>query len=245
VAIDTLAVTLAPEAVLIGGGLGGAMAAALARVPKGTGDWFAPRVLPAALGDDAGVIGAAAAALRAHSKRAVLVNGVPASGKSHVAQALAAATGWPVLALDTVKEPFLEALQPVDRAFNRRLGQAAYQAIFGLLADAPPGGTFILDAWFGFQPPEILDQGLARAGVARAVEIWCRAAPEEIGRRYATRAPNRIPGHPGVDYVPELIALARRAAPQGTRPVLEVDTSSAVDGRTLAAWAMAALAGRA
>ena len=115
------------------------MTGALALVAKGTCDWFDVPVVAARLGDDAGVIGAAAAALRSKpAKRAVLVNGVPASGKSGVARALSAETGWPILALDTVKEPFLRALAPVDRPFNRRLGQAAYQAIFGVIADAPP-----------------------------------------------------------------------------------------------------------
>lgn len=237
VAIDNLTVTLAPEAVLIGGGAGAAMVAALATVAKGTGDWFDVPVIAAALGDDAGVIGAAAAVLRADAgKRAVLVNGVPASGKSSVAQALAAETGWPVLTLDTIKEPFLQALQPVDRPFNRTLGQAAYQAIFGLLADAP-GGTFILDAWFGFQPVDVLEAGLTRAGVTAVAEVWCHATPAEIGRRYAARAGTRTPGHPGPEYVQELIALAARARPDGTRPTLWVDTAATPDAPAIAVWA--------
>jgi glucokinase len=241
VAIDTLSVTLAPEAVLVGGGLGAAMVAALARVPKETGDWFDPQVIPAALGDDAGVVGAAAAALAgAGAKRVVLVNGVPASGKSRVARALAAETGWPVLTLDTIKEPFLQALQPVDRPFNRKLGQSAYQAIFGLLADAP-GGTFILDAWFGFQPAAVLTEGLERAGVGAVVEVWCAAPPEEIGRRYAARVAGRTPGHPGLDYVPELVELAARAQPEGTRPTLRVGTDGQVDAAAIADWAGRAL----
>lgn len=238
-AIDSLAVTLAPEAILIGGGLGGAMAAALRDVPKGTGDWFDPVVRPAELGDDAGVIGAAAAARDVSDqapRRVVLVNGVPASGKSRVARALADQTGWPILALDTIKEPFLQSLQPVDRPFNRKLGQAAYQAIFGTLADAPPG-TFILDAWFGFQPPEVLAEGLSRAGITAAVELWCAAPPKEIGRRYGARAATRTPGHPGPEYVPELVELATRARPQGTRPTLTVDTTQPIDGAVLADWA--------
>lgn len=239
-AIDNLTVTLAPEAILIGGGLGAAMAAALRDVPKGTGDWFDPVILPAALGDDAGVIGAARAAAGHAARRVVLVNGVPASGKSRVARALADQTGWPILALDTIKEPFLQSLQPVDRPFNRKLGQAAYQAIFGTLADAPPG-TFILDAWFGFQPAEVLAEGLARAGITAAVELWCAAPPEEIGRRYGTRAATRTPGHPGPEYVPELVALATRARPEGTRPTLTVDTTQPIDGVALADWATRAL----
>ncbi len=235
-AIDNLTVTLAPEAVVIGGGAGAGMVAALGLVAKGTGDWFDVPVLAAELGDDAGVIGAAASAMRAKVKRAVLVNGVPASGKSGVARALSAETGWPILALDTLKDPFLRELAPVDRPFNRRLGQAAYQAIFGVMAEAPAGSTFILDAWFGFQPEEVLTTGLARAGVSATAEIWCATDPEEIGRRYLARTQNRTPGHPGAEYVPELVALATRAAPSGSRPTLRVDTAVPPDGRALAGW---------
>lgn len=63
-AIDILEVAFAPEAVLIGGGAGEAMLGALAHLPSGTSDWFGARIKAAALGDRAGVIGAAAAAFR-------------------------------------------------------------------------------------------------------------------------------------------------------------------------------------
>src|SRR5438128_1731415 len=98
--------------------------------------------------------------------RAVLVNGVPASGKSGVARALAARCGWPILSLDSVKEPFFDHLGLGDREFNRKLGRASYQAIWSIIADASPGLTFIVDAWFGFQPIEVLEAHLARADVS-------------------------------------------------------------------------------
>jgi len=156
-----------------------------------------------------------------------------------VARALAEATGWPRLTLDTVKGPFLTTLAPVDRPMNRRLGRAAYDAIFDLIADAS-GGTFIMDAWFGFQPAEVLDAGLARAGITEIAEIWCHAPPEEIGARYAARVATRDPGHPGMDYVPELIALATRARPMARGPVREVGTTMPMDVAALLSWLGAA-----
>ena len=149
----------------------------------------------------------------------MLVNGVPASGKSGVARALSDATGWPILTLDTIKNPFLAELPGVDRAFNRTLGKASYTAIFDLLRDAPAGSTMIIDAWFGFQPAEMLSEGLLRAGVAETAEIWCHAPPETIGERYGARVGERPAGHPGAGYVPELIALAARAQPMAQGPV--------------------------
>ncbi|MFC3180828.1 ROK family protein [Cypionkella sinensis] len=235
-AIDTLIATLNPDAVLIGGGAGAAAHAALAQFPAAE-SWFCAQVLAATLGDDAGVIGAATAALKNRTrKRAVFVNGVPASGKSGVARALADATGWPILALDTVKNPFLTILPPGDRLFNRTLGRASYAAIFDLIAEAPANTTVIIDAWFGFQPLEVLQCHIARAGLTDIAEIWCHAPPEVIGARYAARLGSRPAGHPGADYVPELIALAGRATPTHLAPRYEVDTTQAIDATALTDW---------
>ncbi len=169
-------------------------------------------------------------------KGAVLVNGVPASGKSTVARAASAATGWPLLGLDTIKEAFFAHLGTGDRAFNRMLGRASYQAIFALVADFPEGSTVVVDAWFGFQPIEILNKHLAQAGIGRVAEIWCHAPPEIIGARYAARLGERSSGHLGADYVPELVELAATASPLGAFPLQRVDTTATLDTDTLTAW---------
>ncbi len=242
-AIDSLIATLNPDCVVIGGGAGAAALAALGTVPA-RGAWYSAPVVGAMLGDDAGVIGAATQALAARPrKRVVLVNGVPASGKSSVARRIADATGWPILTLDTIKNPFLSILPPGDRLFNRTLGRASYAAIFDLIADAPQGSPFIVDAWFGFQPLEVLKDGLARAGVTDLAEVWCHAPPETVGARYAARLDQRPAGHPGADYVPELVALAARAAPTGLAPCRQIDTTEDLDLTGLIAWLHSSLPG--
>ena len=172
-------------------------------------------------------------------KRAVFVNGVPASGKSTVARDLSLKTGWPLFALDTVKEALFEEIGRGDREYNRMMGRASYRAIFDLIADCPDSVTVIIDAWFGFQPRAVLDAHIARSGLGRIAEVWCHAPPEEIGARYARRVGTRSTGHLGLDYVPELIELARRATPVGDFNVLRVDTTLAAPD--LAAWARKAL----
>jgi glucokinase len=235
-AVDSLIATCNPDCVVIGGGAGSAAFAALATVPP-RGVWYSAPVLAATLGDDAGVIGAATAAIAARPrKRVVMVNGVPASGKSSVARALADATGWPILTLDTIKNPFLATLPPGDRLFNRTLGRASYAAIFDLIADAPSGGSFIVDAWFGFQPLDVLQAGLARARVTDLAEVWCHAPPQTVGDRYAARLTMRPAGHPGAEYVPELVALAERAMPTGLAPHNDVDTTKTLDVAAVTNW---------
>ncbi|MCX7303738.1 MAG: ROK family protein [Hyphomicrobiales bacterium] len=230
-AVNSLAASLNPQVVLLGGGLGAEAVAALSAFPEAS-SWFRYNLAAALLGDDAGAIGAALAALPAakqSAKRLVMVNGVPASGKSGVAAALSRETGWPVLSLDTVKNPFLEEIEDVDRLFNRKLGRASLTAMFAVLDDAPPGATVIMDAWFGFQPRDFVQSLIDRTGIGRIAEIWCHAPPTIIADRYGARAAFRLPGHPGPEYVPELIALAARAEPASFGPLYRVDTTAAID----------------
>ena len=174
-------------------------------------------------------------------KAAILVNGVPASGKSTVARQIAGAGGWPMLALDTVKEALFAHLGTGDREHNRLFGRASYQAMFSVIGDWPAGSVAVIDAWFGFQPPEVLQAHIASAGLTTIVEVWCHAPPEVIGERYRARLGARSTGHLGADYVPELIALADRAKPLGQWPVLDVDTTLPFQAAEARAWISKAL----
>ena len=62
--IDSLVATVDPDIIVLGGGLGQVAAGALERFPA-TSSWFQCKVVPAALGGEAGVVGAALAALEA------------------------------------------------------------------------------------------------------------------------------------------------------------------------------------
>ncbi|WP_436159581.1 ROK family protein [Mesorhizobium sp. LjRoot246] len=255
-AIDTAVAVLDPELVLLGGGLGRAAHTALGRAPA-LAPWYQCPVEPAQLSDDAGVIGAGLQALAvepdtgpvssvarsSRARRAVLVNGIPASGKSTVSRGIADRMGWPLLALDTIKNPFLEVLGGGDREFNRTLGRASYQAIWSVVGEAPAGTTMIVDAWFGFQPRQVLEDHLRKAGVGQTVEIWCHAPGEVLAERYGARLDQRPAGHPGAAYIPELIELARRAEPLRRGPLLDVDTTKPIDFDAITAWLRAVMAG--
>jgi glucokinase len=169
-------------------------------------------------------------------KRALLVNGVPASGKSTVARAVSQARGWPLLTLDTIKEAFFDHLGTGDRDFNRQLGKASYQAIFAAIAEFPAGTTTVVDAWFGFQPHAVLQNHLACAGITQTAEIWCHAPPEIVGERYRARLAHRHAGHLGESYVPELVKLAGSARPLGRYPLLEIETTRPLDVPALQKW---------
>lgn len=156
-------------------------------------------------------------------KRVILVNGIPASGKSRLAVELSEYSGWLQLSLDGIKNPFLQRLQNVDRPFNRVLGLASYQVIWDIIGGAPQGSTFIADAWFGFQPKDVLQDYVQRAGVTQVLEIWCQIDAELVEERFASRLGERLPGHVGAEYIPELKILAGNARPMALGPVYSVD----------------------
>jgi glucokinase len=159
-------------------------------------------------------------------KAGVLINGVPASGKSTLAAALSAETGWPLLTADTVKEALFSQVGAGDRDYNRKLGRAAFEAVFALIAEFPADITVIVDAWFGFQPSDFVLEHIGRAGFSRVAEVWCHAPPALLAERYRARVGRRSIGHPGLEYVPELMALAGRASPLGTYPRIDIDTGA-------------------
>ncbi len=158
-------------------------------------------------------------------RSAILVNGVPASGKSTVARELADALNVPVLGLDTVKEALFSELGIGDRLYNRKMGRASYAAIWALVGAFPPGSTVIVDAWFGFAPLDLLQHHLSQARVDRFCEVWCHAAPDLVVQRYLERCGRRHRGHLGPEYAPELQALAQRAVPLGLAATIQVDTT--------------------
>ena len=176
-------------------------------------------------------------------KQVLLVNGVPASGKSTVTRLLVRSLGMQGVAavplcLDTVKEGLFAQIGTGDRDHNRMLGRASYHAIFNLVAELPDGVVAVIDAWHGFQPESVLRDHLARAGVSRVIEIWVAIAPPEAARRYRDR--RRHPGHLPASYADELAELAARARPTALGPVIEVD-GAAMLGDDLTAQVLAAL----
>ena len=168
-------------------------------------------------------------------KQLILVNGVPASGKSRVAGTISAQGSWPLLTLDTIKEVLFSHLGIGDRDYNRKLGAASYEAMFALAGDFPDT-TIVMDAWFGFQPEQVLASHLGKAGAASVVQVWCHAAPEGIGARYRARVGQRSGGHLGLEYVPELMTLAARAVPMPDYPTYTTDTTGLFDLAAFIDW---------
>ncbi|MEM1431577.1 MAG: adenylyl-sulfate kinase [Pseudomonadota bacterium] len=162
-------------------------------------------------------------------RTAVLVNGVPASGKSTLAAKLvrfltAQGVCAVPLSIDTVKECLFSHIGSGDRDHNRMLGRASYHGIFASIAGFPDHLVPVVDAWHGFQPVTVVKAHLEQARIDHVVELWCSVTPAVAAARYRARASTRRAGHPGASYATELQALAERARPLSLGPVFAADT---------------------
>ena len=166
-------------------------------------------------------------------KQAIIVNGVPASGKSTVTRSLtdlllSEGIAAAPFSLDTVKESLYARLGTGDRAHNRLLGRASYESIFASIAAFHETLLPIVDAWHGFQPACVLRDHVARAGIGRVVEVWCAVSPATAAARYRERAAARHAGHPPASYADELFELTKQARPAALGPVVEIDAERPV-----------------
>ncbi|MBP2169920.1 adenylate kinase family enzyme [Erwinia toletana] len=170
-------------------------------------------------------------------KTVILVNGIPASGKSSVARTLSDYFKFPLLSIDEIKEPFMvQFSEVIDRPLNRKLGYAAYESMFSIVKSAPQDTIFVMDAWFGFRDKTILADYLKMSGCQTIIEIWNKASAELVAERYKQRCACRVKGHPGEEYIPELTQLAHKAQPMAFGEVYTVDQDQGGNNQELIAW---------
>jgi predicted kinase len=74
----------------------------------------------------------------------ILVTGLPGTGKSTLARALASRYRVPIVAKDTIKEPLLDVIGAADRAASRNLSDASFAVMFSLARACLAAGTDLL-----------------------------------------------------------------------------------------------------
>ena len=118
------------------------------------------------------------------AERIVLINGLPGSGKTTLATALAAELAVPLISKDAIKEALAAAVPQVPAA---ALGRTASELMWTLAA-AVPGGVVLESWWFRPRDLAFVREGLGRTGARQVVEVWCDVPGEVARERYVQRA---------------------------------------------------------
>lgn len=157
----------------------------------------------------------------------VVVTGMPSSGKTTVAESLAARLRLPLVAKDDLKESLFETLGTGDVAWSGRLGDAAYDLMFALARTMLSARvSLIVEANF-FVGQATRFESLPEH---RLVQIHCDAPLPLLLERYAAR--ERHPGHNDAEKFDELPA---RHASGAHAPLdvggetIQLDTAETVD----------------
>jgi hypothetical protein len=126
----------------------------------------------------------------------LVVAGRSGTGKSTLAQAVAARLGWPVVSSDVVRKA-LAGLPPEERRpaalgeglYAPEMTRRTYAALReGAAAELAAGRSVVLDATFLDRDERATVRRLAEQHGARFVLVDCVAAPEAVRARLAARA---------------------------------------------------------
>ncbi|HEY6454778.1 MAG TPA: AAA family ATPase [Steroidobacteraceae bacterium] len=163
------------------------------------------------------------------ARRVFLITGLPATGKTTLARALAADLAAPLLSKDVIKEPLFDTLGAPDRAASRRLSDASFAVLFALADEyLPLLGTVVMEG--NFRPGEhapVLQSLLVRHAPVACTQVLCRVPEALRQERLAARAadPARHSGHrDGIWVAPAALGDDGFVDIAGPRLVLAGDT---------------------
>jgi predicted kinase len=163
----------------------------------------------------------------------VVVTGMPAAGKTTVAESLSRALALPLLARDRIKERLYDTLGVGDLEWSGRLGDAAFALLFDLARVLiESGDAVILEANF-FRGSEPRFFALPEH---RVLQIHCEAPLDLLIARYTNR-PRHL-GHHDAEKVKELPTRFRSGAHEPldlSGQLIRIDTSQRVDVDAIAA----------
>jgi predicted kinase len=163
----------------------------------------------------------------------VVVTGMPSSGKTTVAEGLAARLALPLIAKDEIKESLYESLGADDLAASARIGAAAYALIFGMARTMLASGVSLIAEANFFRDQE---HEFASLPEHRLAQLHCHAPLAVLLDRYAKRS--RHAGHQDAEKIKELPARYESGAHSPMQlqgELIQLDTMERVDLDALAA----------
>lgn len=162
--------------------------------------------------------------------RLIVLNGMAGAGKTTLARPLSRELGVPLVSKDAVKEALGGAVDaPLP---TRAVGALAADALWRIVG-MMEGTVLVESVWLTGRDENWFRRGWESAGSPEGLEVWCEAPREVMRERYLTRVRHAV--HDDRARIDEWDAAALVARPMTGFPVIEVDTSSVVDVRALAA----------
>ena len=161
----------------------------------------------------------------------VIISGLPCSGKTALAQRIAAQFSLPFISKDGFKERLFDTLGWTDRAWSKKLSVASYNLVFHMLeVQLEAGRSCIIEGNFD---PAIHSQtfaALKHTHAFQVIQVHCVTDADVLLERFQARWASgaRHPGHADHVTLPEMQALVNRELPaleiEGT--VWKLDTTN-------------------
>ena len=168
---------------------------------------------------------------------AILVTGLPGSGKTTIAKQLSAELGIPYILLDDIRES-LANTPGTEKLTRLELTYAAARVVWSML----PGFTtgVVIDAWLNLNLDhrQHIKQAIDKFGT-QLLEIHCQVPVEVAINRYLDRH-SQSPRHgihkAGDDAVKAINAASEKIQPLHLGPTFTADTTTPVDLEPIKRW---------